>query len=45
MVLIDARNDQMRDKIKAVREDIDILSDQVAKLERREDFIQGKNIK
>ena len=41
MVQKDARNNQMRGQIKALREDIDILKDQVAKLERRVDFSQG----
>lgn len=43
MVLIDARNNQMRDKIKVLREDIDVLKDQAAKLERRVDFAQDKD--
>jgi len=43
MVQTDARNNQMRDKIKVLREDIDILRDQVAKLERRVDFVKGKD--
>lgn len=43
MVQVDGRNNQMRDKIKGLREDIDILRDQVAKLERRVDFVQGKD--
>ena len=43
MVQTDARNNQMRDKIKVLREDIDILRDQVARLERRVDFAQGKS--
>lgn len=43
MVLMDAGNNQMRYKIKVLREDIDVLRDQVAKLERRVDFIQGKD--
>ena len=38
----DARNNQMRDKIKVLREDIDVLRDQVARLERRVDFVKGK---
>ena len=42
MVLKDARNNQMRDKIKALREDIDVLREQVARLERRIDFAKGK---
>jgi hypothetical protein len=42
MVLTDARNNKMREKIKALREDIDVLRDQVARLERRVDFAQGK---
>lgn len=42
MVQIDARNNQMRDKIKELREDIDVLRDQVARLERRVNFAKGK---
>lgn len=42
MVEMDARNNQMREKIKVLREDIDILKDQVARLERRLDFAKGK---
>lgn len=42
MVLIDARNIQMRQKIKVLHEDIDVLKDQVAKLERRVDFVKGQ---
>ncbi len=45
MVQTDARNNQMRDKIKVLREDIDVLRDQVAKLERRVNFVQGKDTK
>ena len=45
MVQTDARNNQMRDKIKELHEDIDVLKDQVARLERRVDFAQGKNTK
>jgi hypothetical protein len=45
MVQKDAHNNQMRDKIKDLREDIEVLRDQVAKLERRVDFSQGKNQK
>jgi chromosome segregation ATPase len=44
MVQVDARNNQMRDNIKVLREDIDVLRDQVARLERRVDFVQGKDI-
>lgn len=43
MVQTDARNNQMRDKIKELREDIDVLKDQVARLERREDFVKGQS--
>ena len=35
MVQTDARNNQMRDKIKVLHEDIDVLKDQVNQLERR----------
>jgi len=42
MVQKDARNNLMREKIKDLHEDINILKDQVAKLERRIDFIKGK---
>ena len=45
MVQVDARNNQMRDKIKDLREDIDVLKDQVAKLERRIDFVNGQSAK
>jgi hypothetical protein len=44
MVWIDARNNKMRDQIKVLHEDIDVLKDQVARLERRVDFAQGKNL-
>jgi len=44
MVQDDAHNNQIRDKIKVLQEDIGILKDQVAKLERRVDFVQGKQI-
>jgi chromosome segregation ATPase len=43
MVQVDARNNKMRDQIKGLHEDIDVLKDQVAKLERRVDFAQGKD--
>jgi chromosome segregation ATPase len=43
MVQTDARNNQMRDKIKVLQEDIGLLRDQVAKLERRVDFAQGQD--
>jgi len=43
MVQVDARNNQMRNKIKDLREDIDVLRDQVAKLERQVNFVQGKD--
>ena len=42
MVQTDARNNKMRDKIKVLREDIDVLKDQVARLERRVDFVNGQ---
>lgn len=42
MVQTDARNNQIRGKIKVLREDIDVLRDQVAKFERRAAFVQGK---
>ncbi|MBF0570868.1 MAG: hypothetical protein HQL12_03250 [Candidatus Omnitrophica bacterium] len=45
MVQADARNNQMRDKIKQLREDIDVLRDQVGRLEHRVDFVQGKDAK
>ena len=41
MVMIDARNNKMRGKIKVLREDIEVLRDQVARLERRLDFARG----
>ena len=44
MVQVDARNNQRRDKIKVLREDIALLKDQVAKLERKVDFARGKPI-
>jgi len=43
MVQKDARNNQLREKIKMLREDVDILKDQVARLERRVNFMQGQN--
>lgn len=43
MVRVDARNNKMQDQIKALHEDIDVLKDQVAKLERRVNFSQGKD--
>ena len=43
MVQKDARNNQLRDKIKMLQEDVNILRDQVAKLERRVNFDQGKD--
>lgn len=45
MVQTDFRNNQIRDKIKALREDIDVLRNQVAKLERRVNFVQDKDTK
>jgi len=44
MVQTDARNNQIRSKIKVLKEDIDVLKDQVAKLERRVDFVKGKSL-
>jgi len=43
MVQKDARNNQLREKIKMLREDVEILKDQVAKFERRVNFMQGQN--
>lgn len=43
MVQMDAHNNQLREKIKMLREDVDVLRDQVAKFERRVNFIQGKD--
>jgi chromosome segregation ATPase len=43
MVQVDARNNKMRDQIKGLHEDIDVLKDQVAKLERRVNFAQDKD--
>jgi predicted nucleic acid-binding Zn-ribbon protein len=42
MVQTDARNNKMRDKIKGLHEDIDILRDQVAKLESRLDSVKAR---
>ena len=42
MVQADARNNQVREKIKVLREDIDVLKDQVARLERRINFVKGQ---
>jgi hypothetical protein len=42
MVRIDARNNKMQGQIKALHEDIDVLKDQVAKLERQLNFAKGK---
>ena len=44
MVLADASNNKMRDTIKVLREDIEVLRDQVARLERRVDFVQGSKL-
>lgn len=44
VVQMDASNNKMREKIKVYQEDIDVLKDQVARLERRVDFAQGKNL-
>jgi hypothetical protein len=43
MVELDARNDRIKDQIKVLHEDIDVLKDQVARLERRVNFAQGKD--
>lgn len=45
LVQTDARNNQVRNKIKDLHEDIDVLKDQVARLERRVDFVQDKSTK
>jgi len=45
MVQADARNNQMRDTIKELHEDIDVLKDQVARLERRVDFAKDQGPK
>ena len=45
LVQLDSRNNQMRSGIKSLREDIDVLRDQVARLERRLDFAQGRDSK
>jgi chromosome segregation ATPase len=42
MVLVDDRNNKIREKIKDVSEDIDVLKEQVAGLERRVDFVKGQ---
>ncbi len=44
MVQADSRNNQMRGKIKDLREDIDVLREQVGRLERRVNFVQGKDL-
>ena len=44
MVLTDAGNNKMRETIKALREDIDVLKDRIAKLERRMD-LRGQGAK
>jgi uncharacterized small protein (DUF1192 family) len=44
LVLTDARNNQMRSKIKVLQEDIGILRDEVARLERRMDFVKGQSV-
>lgn len=41
LVAKDAHNNQMRQQIKDLHEDIDLLREQVGKLERRVDFAQG----
>ena len=43
MVRLDARNNKMKEQIKSLQEDIDVLKDQVARLERRVNFAQGKD--
>ncbi len=45
MVQADASNQQLKSKIDNLREDIDVLRDQVGKLERRVNFGQGKGYK
>lgn len=45
MVQADARNSQLREKIGNLREDIVILQDQIAKMERRINFMQDRNLK
>jgi len=42
LVQTDTRNNKIRDKIKVLREDIDVLRDQVAKLERRVNAVKGQ---
>ena len=42
LVQTDTRNNKIRDKIKVLREDIDVLRDQVAKLERRANAVKGQ---
>ena len=44
MVIKDARNNQIRDRIKSLHEDIDVLRDQVGRLERRINFVQDKGL-
>lgn len=43
VVQTDARNNQIRNKIKQLREDIEVLRDQVARLEHRLDFVRGSS--
>ena len=45
LVQTDTRNNKIRDKIKVLREDIDVLRDQVAKLERRVNAVKGQATK
>ncbi len=40
MVVTDARNNQMREKIKVLHEDIDVLNQQIAMLEHRLNFVK-----
>jgi len=42
MVRLDNRNNQMKENIKVLQEDIEILKDEVSRLERRLNFAQGK---
>jgi len=44
MIQMDSRNNKIRGTIKMLREDIDVLRDQVAALERRLNFAKGKTI-
>jgi len=44
MVQIDAHNNQIRGKIKVVKEDIAVLKDQVTKLDHQLEFVKGQQI-